>query len=63
MTQRLPLVSESGVVRIVFRTKHHVHATPDGILATDIARLGGDLRINARDHLRSHAYGNAFLQR
>jgi len=36
MTQRRALVSERCVVGMLFRTKHHVHATPDGILAADI---------------------------
>lgn len=62
MNQRRALAPERCLVGMLFRTKHHVHATPDGILAAHIARLGGDPRIDARDYLRGHAYGNAFLQ-
>lgn len=43
-------------------TEYQIHAVPDGILTTDIAGLVRDPSVDARDHLRSHAYGNALFQ-
>lgn len=48
---------------VLFGTKRQIDASPNGILTTYIAGLCCDPRIDARDHLRGHAYCNAFLQR
>ena len=43
-------------------TQYQIHAVPDGILTADIAGLVRDPSVDARDHLRCHAYGNALFQ-